>query len=220
MPARGRPGLGPRPHCGDTSGLAGCPVTEVLRRWAEGPQPLHQSQLWPGEGLVPASEMQGALPVADSSGHSAECRGGRKHVAIWDPKPGASRNAVVRQRWLRLSKGVAEDAPTTGQGDEGRPEAVPTDCPTHLEAEAARSNAGNRGPRASKRSPSLVSLAGVVVSQQTVTCCPTRPQGLGRGRVLAGPQGWQPKLWGRMSTSRRVAPHCTSPPRLLEKGGK
>lgn len=32
----------------------------------------------------------------DSSGDSAEYRGGRKHVVIWDAKPGASRNAVVR----------------------------------------------------------------------------------------------------------------------------
>lgn len=61
---------------------------------------------------MPASEMVERCLWRDSSGDSAECRGGRKHVAIWDPKPGASRNAVVRAEMAEAEQyGVAEDAP-------------------------------------------------------------------------------------------------------------
>lgn len=57
---------------------------------------------------MPASETVEHRLWRDSSGDLAECRGGRKHVVIWDAKPGASRNAVVRlgQRSLRLSNKV------------------------------------------------------------------------------------------------------------------
>lgn len=66
MPARGEGScLGPRPHCGHTSGLAGCPVTEVLRRWAQGSQAL--PEIGVSCGLREPSACLGdggALPVA------------------------------------------------------------------------------------------------------------------------------------------------------------
>lgn len=118
--------------------------------------------------------------------------------------------------------------------DEGLPEGSPaweTDCPAHLRLAQLGSHKGRirevalrkQGPRASQRSPSLVSLAGAVVSQQ-----PQSHAGQQGPRARDGAEFWrapmitrQPKLWGgdeyTQESGTPPAPPC---PSLQEKGGK
>lgn len=93
--------------------------------------------------------------------------------------------------------------------DEGLPEGSPAwerDCPAHLRLAQLGSHKERirevalrkQGPRASQQSPSLVSLAGAVVSQQLQSHA-----GQQGARARDGAEFWrapmitrQPKLWG------------------------
>lgn len=183
--------------------LAGCPVTELLRRWAEGLRgpPCDRSQLWPESAKCLPRRWWTYYLWQDSkrgTRQSAEQEGS----TCYNLGPRARRKekcSAFGLRLQRLSSKVSLKTPSASRLHwdrwmQGCPQGNPaweTDCPAHLRLawekwgdHVSSSLETRQSPRASKQSPSGVNVAGGVMLQQPQSHAgPSRQQGLGRGRV-------------------------------------